>query len=441
MGTIAEKLAYAKQARDEIVTAIVDKGVNCPSGAPFCTFDDYIAQISGGSECPPVSVLNCEYIYSSAATSHTRTYEGTAGTTLILLLLHRSDVTVAPTGWEYIGVLSSSYDANDGLQKVCVYKKTCVGSESFSYELSASSLSYTWVIELENASDVYIVDECTVTDAKHSSGLTCVSKSNNFAIWVATSVYIKTNTYVWTVSDSNIWQLSTGSNSPRIGAFVDTREGRNDFTLKTGLTSSSYYHSCLCLNVKPATFKIDYSLLSFKGVGGLQCENLVLNNFSSGVYAYIDKAFLPGSSAWEIVIKATLPTLGSYMSLTGGYGNYFYFPELDITSAGKLQCCLSYSGSGWGAYLAGSTALTAGTTYWFKLEFTGTAYNTYISTDGVTYTLEATATTTDTIYQNSSNTKVCLGASNKTQPFTNGKIDLKESYIKIDNELFWGIAS
>lgn len=48
MGTIADKLAYTKAAREEIRAAIVEKGMNCPGDAPFCTFDDYIRNISSG---------------------------------------------------------------------------------------------------------------------------------------------------------------------------------------------------------------------------------------------------------------------------------------------------------------------------------------------------------------------------------------------------------
>lgn len=48
MGTIAEKLAYTKRARDEITAAIITKGVECPSTAPFCEFDEYILQIKSG---------------------------------------------------------------------------------------------------------------------------------------------------------------------------------------------------------------------------------------------------------------------------------------------------------------------------------------------------------------------------------------------------------
>lgn len=58
MGTIADKLAYTKQARSEIVEAIVAKGVMCPSTAPFCSFDEYIAQISGGGGQALPSVYN-----------------------------------------------------------------------------------------------------------------------------------------------------------------------------------------------------------------------------------------------------------------------------------------------------------------------------------------------------------------------------------------------
>lgn len=63
MGTIAEKLAYTKQAREEIQTAIIDKGVECPGDAPFCTFDDYIAQISGGGGSSGLSLD--DYVFSN----------------------------------------------------------------------------------------------------------------------------------------------------------------------------------------------------------------------------------------------------------------------------------------------------------------------------------------------------------------------------------------
>lgn len=48
MGTIASKLVYTAQARDEIRKAIIEKGVQCPGNAPFCNFDDYIRLIQGG---------------------------------------------------------------------------------------------------------------------------------------------------------------------------------------------------------------------------------------------------------------------------------------------------------------------------------------------------------------------------------------------------------
>lgn len=62
MGTIADKLAYTKQAREEITQAIIAKGVECPSTAPFCTFDEYISKISGGSANDKLMLLDdCVY--------------------------------------------------------------------------------------------------------------------------------------------------------------------------------------------------------------------------------------------------------------------------------------------------------------------------------------------------------------------------------------------
>lgn len=73
MGTIADKLEYTAQAREEIRAAIVAKGVNCPGTAPFCTFDDYITQISGGGttmhSIPEIVNLKCFEVSGSTMLS------------------------------------------------------------------------------------------------------------------------------------------------------------------------------------------------------------------------------------------------------------------------------------------------------------------------------------------------------------------------------------
>lgn len=257
MGTIADKLAYTKQARDEIVAAIVDKGVDCPSAAPFCTFDDYIAQISGGGSAKEVSIINYHYEYTSSSTSHSRTYSGTAGNTILLLVLHRGELTTTPTDWNFIGTLEESGEYTDGavtyIQYISIFTKTCTGDEVVSYASALSTISLTCFIEFDGASVVELIESTRQENIVASDGLTCVSKTNSFAIWVTSSVYFLSNTYTWDVSDENIWQLSIGDSAvPRIGVFVDTREGRNDFTIESGL-SSSRYNSCLCLSVKPAS--------------------------------------------------------------------------------------------------------------------------------------------------------------------------------------------
>lgn len=64
MGTIADKIAYTKQAREEIRAAIVAKGVDCPGSAPFCTFDEYINSIEtggGSSEETKVSAVGITF--------------------------------------------------------------------------------------------------------------------------------------------------------------------------------------------------------------------------------------------------------------------------------------------------------------------------------------------------------------------------------------------
>lgn len=72
MGTIADKLAYTAQAREEIREAIVGKGVDCPGTAPFCQFDDYIGQISAGTSASTIETFTrraSEDFYESILTT------------------------------------------------------------------------------------------------------------------------------------------------------------------------------------------------------------------------------------------------------------------------------------------------------------------------------------------------------------------------------------
>lgn len=256
MGTIADKLAYTKQARDEITQAIIAKGVDCPSDSPFCTFDEYIAQIQTGSDTPDIALVNYHYWLTSDSTSHSRTYSGKAGNMLLLLLLHRGALVTHPDGWEHLGTLAESGDANVDsvtyVQYLSIYKKTCIGDESLSYEQEESNMSITCFMEFENAKNFLLMENTRQENVGASQAITCASRASGFIVWVTNALYFVNNSYTWQVSDGDIWQLSTDTAQPRAGVFVDTRLAKDAFTISSGMTGTpERYVSAIGIRVTP----------------------------------------------------------------------------------------------------------------------------------------------------------------------------------------------
>ena len=190
--------------------------------------------------------------------------------------------------------------------------------------------------------------------------------------------------------------------------------------------------------------------LWFTGFDAVQVGSWITSGnargFSAGKYLMLPKKFdVSQGQTWEMMFKVNLANrnyqyfLGNAQSGTnygalnfhvGGYGN----------GDGRLRVMLSSSLSGSVPDIipstAGSTVLSINTDYWIKVEFTGSVYNVYLSTTGEfngEETLEITANSTKTIYP----VDVILGAYNRGEITWSGLIDLNQSYIKIDNEIWW----
>ena len=79
----------------------------------------------------------------------------------------------------------------------------------------------------------------------------------------------------------------------------------------------------------------------------------------------------------------------------------------------------------------GVTTVTANTTYTIKLEFTGTEYNLYVNGN-----LESTLNSTKSIYRGTLAIGAQAGSSALNSPWL-GSVNLNNSYIKVDDELWW----
>lgn len=173
-------------------------------------------------------------------------------------------------------------------------------------------------------------------------------------------------------------------------------------------------------------------------IGSPTVNNGVMSGFSSANYGILPICFKPDSNPWEIVFKfktgtvvtGTQPLLGPTATYKGFYlgvaESYIYFTA-------------SANGTSYGIAKTkkGVTKLTASTTYWAKLEFTGTTYNLYLSTNGTNFNLEASVSNSSKVYQGDGVlTYIGKGVGDSTYVFT-GSIDFPKSYINIKGKLWW----
>lgn len=181
----------------------------------------------------------------------------------------------------------------------------------------------------------------------------------------------------------------------------------------------------------------EYESSNITVVGALTNNDGILSGFTANTnYAYsiMQNYFAPGSNPWTLVIKAKMgstPTTNvGFSSITSKSLN-FYIPA----NTNNVTIELSSNNSTFDIGSIASTGLQTNTYYWFKVEFTGTAYNYYISTDGTTYTLQGTITSSTPIYQN--NSGILLGADYNLGTGGDITIDLNDTYLDINNSRFW----
>lgn len=169
--------------------------------------------------------------------------------------------------------------------------------------------------------------------------------------------------------------------------------------------------------------------------GTLTNNNGVLSGFSSSNYAKLPKVFSHGSNSWEVQFKVTT---GSDVSTQGCiceqlYSSNYYGLTVYIQSGTLRVRCGNGSSIFWDVDT--SYSISVNTTYWIKAEFNGTQYILSASIDGENWTTASTINSTTIATDNYS---MNIGRRNySTASPWNGSIDLKESYIKVNNELWW----
>lgn len=249
--------------------------------------------------------------------------------------------------------------------------------------------------------------------------------SNDGSSWTNVVTISGTNTggyettVNFTVSDGYYYyrlyfteSYSSGGVSIQTITFSGTAQ--NTLTLKAG--SKVYV---------PNGFDINTSI-----VGSPIINNGIVSGLTSGNYVKTPNQLnLTTANDWEIVIKYTHLAGGSLRGFCGLLTGDNVQCNFYITDSNTVQ-----SDGVWGN-LESSTSLIVGSTYWTKLQFTGSQYILSLSTNGKDFINQSVIDST---------TKVSLvqsfafGCDRSTYSINDTvSIDLTQSYIKINGELWW----
>lgn len=178
---------------------------------------------------------------------------------------------------------------------------------------------------------------------------------------------------------------------------------------------------------------------------GMKIENMVVSNFNANSAIFLQEAFLPGDSPWEIGVKFTWPeTLSKYTNVLFGSwtGSFFKCPGIEIgdnteKSLTRVRAMVPDGSSSWNHIDTYLPDVTLGENYWIKFQFDGEKYIVSLSSDGHIYE-DIIQLDYGVMYQDS-NSKLQFGGVNRSSNhYFEGSIDLNETYIKIGGQIWWG---
>ena len=174
-------------------------------------------------------------------------------------------------------------------------------------------------------------------------------------------------------------------------------------------------------------------------VGSPTIDNGVVSGFSASNYLTTTDSFSPQGNYWEMVfVFTTCENTSATQVLVDSNNGLSYRPVGLYIANSKMKIVLSSSTSSNNIVndFEGTKTINPNTKYYYKLEFDGSSYTGSVSLDGLLWETDAVINSSVSVL---SGYPFILGEhTNKTysQPFK-GSIDLTQSYIKINNKLWW----
>ena len=193
-----------------------------------------------------------------------------------------------------------------------------------------------------------------------------------------------------------------------------------------------------CLTHIPETVFIESNTTNVQKIGtDVTFNDGVVSGFSSTSYIKTYKECPSNISSFKYVGKWTTGTLGTRQTILSSDKDGCGIGDLNIDNDKKLVIYISSNGSSYDIALAvkGTFVFADNTTYYIKYKFENGVYTVSYSTDGITYNTDITINNIASPY----GTKYIWFGTDQTQmaDINTGSIDLKESYIKINGNIWW----
>ena len=197
-----------------------------------------------------------------------------------------------------------------------------------------------------------------------------------------------------------------------------------------------------CLKTIASTgFNPNYNI---SGTSIIVNDEGIASGFASGNLLTTNKSISFGSNKWEFKTKFRLTANNTNSRLMGSAGGTSpYSPTLGIIN-NKFAIWLSSNGTSYnlaGQNPQGTVTLQNNTDYYVKFGWNKTQYYVQYSIDDVSYITDWTLASTTPVYEEIY-TLIPLGINNTAEPYPLiGTMDLKETYIKVNDKIVWDCTS
>lgn len=278
--------------------------------------------------------------------------------------------------------------------------------------LVLSNNSKSWLVSFGD-SESLLVNTTYLVKVEYSEGVYSLYKSINI------------EEPEWVLVGSQEAGIYTMTDFTRIGSVHDTGSSAH-FPFQGSIDLSQSY-----ININGERW---WSGDEYVTVGSWIDEGVV-SGFSTSKYLTLPEMFPTGVTNFEIMNKVKFSSFSTtqYFFNTAPYYSFL----LGVDTSGKLSLHLSSNVSTWDVAVAltGSAILDLDTWYYIKSTYDGATYNIYLSKDNETWDLNISLASTSTAGVGTSLGRIGHGWSD--QPATHTSFDLSQSYIKINNKLWW----